>query len=563
MNDSDHPHNGGRNLLHSQRQWQRDGTYALPSASTSTSSLPTTISRIPSTLSFPATPLPSTQTNASPTINIQSPSSSSRKLPSSSALLLRTAAQAETNGSTSRLSFDPDSTKNLSSATANDDPEKNANATATTVIDYTRNTTPESVSPLPPFRLPQISHSRGLQQTNPIWHPLYSERSDHTIMQTRGDDSNVGSFSSRIGRTRAANLTTRIGSDISLVAENAAEVRRRNAREDVLRRLSSRLEGLSSGEVRGSGSMERTGLFGGLALPSSDVHGQIERNGTDVVDDSGSMSSTLTMSMLPDIIPPPSQPRPHSVRQTPIVEDENNGRLNIEDRYPFMTTREATTAGSRLPPHDTNTGPVMLPFTESEGASRPEIQRNATRASIDSSSSDSSISVDSFSGSGMSSVSVYSGSDGQSSTSSRAVFLDTELPSPGLGELFDSLVSNSTAAVTTTATSELTQNLVSSSDPSSTTFNSSTSSSASRLTSSPVRALDDDLEVRGTTHESEKLQSTERSGRPQEQMSNSMLRWDRGDESILFNSDEANSEDTSVSFRMLNSHILVDYWYGF
>lgn len=531
--------------MHSRRQWQRDGTYALPSASTSTSSLPTTTSRHPffPTSSSP-TPLPSIQTNASPTINIQlSSSSSSRKLPSFSASSLRTAAQAETNGSTSRSLLDSDLTRNLSSTTANDDTEENVNAAATTVIDYTRNTRTESVSPLPPFRLPQTSHSRGLLQTNPGWHPSPSEMSD---MPTRGDDSTVGSFASRIGRTRVASLTTRIGSDISLVAENAAELGRRNAREDVLR-LSSRLEGLSS---RGFGSMERTGLFGGLVLPPSDAHSRIERNET-------------------DIIPPLSQPRSHSVHQPPTVEDENIGHHNsIEDRYPFLTTREAMNAGSRLPPYNTSTGPVMCLSTDSEGESRPEIQRNSIRVSDDSSFSDSSISVDSFvgSGSGMSSVSAYSGGgDGQSSTSSSAVFLDTELPSPSLGELFNSLVSNSTAAVTTgTCATESTQSLVGSSGPtsaaSSTTFTSSTSSSASRLTSSLVCALDD--EVRGITHESEGLQSTERLGRTREQMLNSMLRWDPDDQSMLFNSVETSGESPSVSSSVSNPNIFIHYWCG-
>ena len=462
---------------------------------------------------------------------------------------LGTTAQTELNGSTSRPLLDPDLMRNLSSATANDDTEENANATATTVIDYIRNTRPESVSPLPPFRLSQTSHSRELQQTNLGWHLSPSERSDNMIMRTRGNDSTVGSFSSRIGRPRVASLTTRIGSDISLVAENAAEIRRRNGREDVSRSLSSRLEGLNS---RGFGSMERTGLFGGLAPPSSDAHGQIERNRT-------------------DIIPPLSQPRPHSVHPTPIVEDENSGHHNsIEDRYPFMTTREAMNARSRLPPHNTSTGPVLRLSTEPEGESRPEIQRNATRVSFGSSSSDSSISVDFFvdSGSGMSGVSLYSGGgDGQSSTSSRAVFLDTELPSPGLGELFDSLVSNSTAAVTTTATcvSKSTPSPVGSSGlasvATSTTFTSSTPSSTSRLTSSPVRALDD-LIVRGITHGSQRLQSTERLGRTQGQMSNNMLRWNRDDESLLFNSNETSGESSSVSFSISNPHILIHYWYG-
>lgn len=533
--------------MHSRRQWQRDGTYALPSASTSMLS---TTSRHPSTLFFPTspspTPLPSTQTNASPTSNIQlsssSSSSSSRILPSLSASSLRTAARTELNGSTSCPLLDPDWTRNLSSATADDDTEENANATATTVVDYIRNARPESVSPLPPFQLSQTSHSRGLQQTNSGWYPSPSERSDSTIMRTRGNDSNVGSFSSRIGRPRVASLTTRIGSDISLVAENAAEVRRRNAREDVLRRLSSRLEGLSS---RGSGSMERTGLFGGLAPPPSDVHGQIERNGT-------------------DIIPPLSQLRPRSIHQTPIVEDENSGHHNsIEDRYPFMTTREAMNAGSRLPPHDTSTRPVMRLSTDSEGESRPEIERNATRVSIDSSSSDSSISADSFiiSRPGMSSVSVSSGGGGQLSTSSRAVFLDTELPSPGLGELFDSLVANSTAAVTTTTcVGESTQSLAGSSGL--VAAASSTPSSTSTLTSSPVRTLDDDLEVRGITHGSERLQSTGRLGRTQEQMLNNMLRWNRDDEFLLFNPNETSGESPSVSFSISNPRVLIHYWYG-
>jgi len=161
----------------------------------------------------------------------------------------------------------------------------------------------------------------------------------------------------------------------------------------------------------------------------------------------------------------------------------------------------------------------------------------------------------------MSSVSVSSGGGGQLSTSSRAVFLDTELPSPGLGELFDSLVANSTAAVTTTTcVGESTQSLAGSSGL--VAAASSTPSSTSTLTSSPVRTLDDDLEVRGITHGSERLQSTGRLGRTQEQMLNNMLRWNRDDEFLLFNPNETSGESPSVSFSISNPRVLLHYWYG-
>jgi hypothetical protein len=190
------------------------------------------------------------------------------------------------------------------------------------------------------------------------------------------------------------------------------------------------------------------------------------------------------------------------------------------------------------------------------------------------------MSVDSFmgSGSGVSTASVYGGGTAQMNPPNRRVFLDTELPSPGLGGLFDTLGTNSVSGggggAVITAEQGQAHVDVSSSAPtsaaaSSTTFDSSNSSgffSAGRFTPSPARTSDDDLEERGIAHESARLRVlTERLGNMRDEMLNEMLRWgERDDESALsdemdVDGDQPQSRNVSALLRGLLGRILTIY----
>ncbi|KAF5353959.1 hypothetical protein D9756_007030 [Leucocoprinus leucothites] len=613
----------GWNPVHSARQWHgqagpSSAAYTLPSASASLSSLPTTTTNTPltgfssslfSSQHSPPRAPPSTRNNASPAINnhnSRTSSSSSRvRLPSlgtmtsqrsgavsneRSALALPPSLSLDlglrdsvfgttttdvTDGATSGAG----TSVNATTATANVEASSGRQNNSLAQLFEPPAPAPSlSVPPPPAPRLPLFTEVTDYE--HPRWYGSVNEREGNNATLRASSRGRRGSGGSGSG------ITTRVvGSDNSLVAENAVEYRRR--RDEAIRRLNVRTGGSLSARngESGGGIRERMGISGGLALPSRNEQGDSgssleERSG------SGSMGSSMSVSMYPGVIPHPPRPRLHSVRQahpptsfappsgftagrrrstswsqgTSFAEDNsNNNHTSIENRRPPMAAQQAMLImqGITLRPDGSGNGPVMRLYTEPEEGSGPQPQRIA-RTSVDSLSSGSSMSVDSFldSGSGMSSTSVYGGGGEQLNPPARPVFLDTQLPSPGLGELFDTLGPNLSTTATRPATEPTQPAVTSLSAPTSaaapsTTFASSASSgfpSAGRLTPSPVRTSDDDSEEGGMIHESARLRSlTERLGHMRDAMLSDMLRWDRDDESVLSDEIEVDGNASAIN----------------
>lgn len=530
-----------------------------------------------------------------------------------------------------------------------------------------------SLTPLTrPFEPPPPTPPLSLGQV-----PLLTHRDYQRYIESGAfdEDTNADRHRQQQHQHRYRAPTRVVGSDNSLVAENASEMRRRYARVDMFRRLSAsrRLSTRSSGSIseeslrssasgesedrfwenvglsRGRGESvsgereqeERIGsgwqwsgqdarpqtqhhqqqphlgamqgrleyllsrtqtrtrdnggslsLFGGLGLPPRSSQSQSGNGGGSGsnggsgggsnLGDRGSGSSPSTgVSMYPGVVPPPPRPRLHSVRNAPpssafestgfnITPSDGHrrssswsqGSLNVNntnttsnENRPPMSSEEAwiTMLGLRLPPDYATRPPLMHLYTDSgsesgSGAGAGDRQRTSTRTSIDSYSSSNSSMTDSFMGSGVTNSSVYAGNSASFQAPNRAMFLDTELPSPGLDGLLDAL-GNNLNNTATTAASRTTRNPFelpfptgSSSAPpsapaSATTFNSSNSSgffsSASRFTPSPIRTSDEDVDG-GTANESARLRHlVTRLGDVRNEVSEMMNWWDRVDGSGL------------------------------
>ncbi|KAF9450400.1 hypothetical protein P691DRAFT_473319 [Macrolepiota fuliginosa MF-IS2] len=310
--------------------------------------------------------------------------------------------------------------------------------------------------------------------------------------------------------------------------------------------------GAAGGGGGRGGAAASYGTFGGLGLPprvgnGSNGGSEMRGSGSESNDDVG--SSGTRASMYPGVAPPAPRPRLHSTRHMPSLsslesagpdhtldghrrstswsQGSLNGNPNADadsGGTRSMSTQEdiATMFGLRLPLDGSShtQSSTHLYHSDSESGSGPVVEEQAqrrTRTSFDSvSSSDSSMSVESLlgSGSGNSNASVYGSGSTPAPSYGRAMFLNPELPSPGLGGLFDTPGSGPGAASQQSDPSleplEYPPPGAPSRLASSLTFNSSNSSgffsSVGRFTPSPVRSSDDDAED-GFVNETMSLES--------------------------------------------------------
>lgn len=329
------------------------------------------------------------------------------------------------------------------------------------------------------------------------------------------------------------------------------------------------------------------GTFGGLGLPPRNSGGPINRglHANRGSESGSSIASSTGASLYSGVVPPPPRPRLHSVRRvlspavpestgfdssnngqrrstpwslevtnTPNVDEGGNASRTSGSRP--MTSGEAfiTMLGLQLSPDHEHRRRRSLLYVDSESdrdsssVDGRQLQRNA-RTSVDSlGSSDSAMSSESLIGSGygsgVSSTSVYGTTTTASTLPARAMFLDTELPSPGLGELLDTLGSpNTNNNLGVSNNPHPNQNPFDlplpdatgfspaplSTPASATTFNSSGSSGyfspLGRFTPSPVRTSDEDVEVERPANDVRRLGTRFR----RTESDNEMLGWfDRG-----------------------------------
>lgn len=187
------------------------------------------------------------------------------------------------------------------------------------------------------------------------------------------------------------------------------------------------------------------------------------------------------------------------------------------------------------------------PGTVAATAQRPSITDSAARTSLDSVSSSDSSMTDSFTSSGASSFSASGPNVLPLRVPNRRMFLDTELPSPGLGGLFDTLGANTTPAIAdslatvprptrnSTTNPPSAPSSVAAMAPTSDHYSSNSSSgflssTTGRFTPSPVRTSDGDLdEDEVVADETARLHSlASRLGNMRDEMVSEMMNlWER------------------------------------
>lgn len=478
------------------------------------------------------------------------------------------------------------------------------------------------------------SDNQQRQPLEPLPHlPQYEDRERQRQQQQQQQD-------------RYRSYTRIVGSDNSLVAENAAETRRLYARMDMDRRLhrdSSNISGPSARpwasvveeeegsrnlgvdedvrygarrvEVRRQGESTGVGEYSerqqrARVLASQIQHHRRQRADAsgrqlryeepvsrrftchfpDLLDGigmpprvtnsggSGSTSSLIDRTSGPRIAPPPPRPRLHSIRQVPapsentgfgnVRGDDDNGHRSSRSRSQGGDNRNSNTnplgpsaatitnaPSHQMPPEEEwgtmfqlrSPGNHVDPGTVAATAQRPSITDSAARTSLDSVSSSDSSMTDSFTSSGASSFSASGPNVLPLRVPNRRMFLDTELPSPGLGGLFDTLGANTIPAIADSLTTVPRPTRNSTTNPPSApssvaamaptsdhySSNSSSgflSSTTGRFTPSPVRTSDGDLdEDRVVADETARLHSlASRLGNMRDEMVSEMMNlWER------------------------------------